>query len=58
MGNGLAVVEACRKLRFMEQTYDRRTRVYGSLRIHQTNRLKGLEQEHAMLDGGRRCSMR
>jgi transposase-like protein len=49
LGEGLAVVEACRKLGIMEQTYYRWKKEYGGLRVDQAKRLKGLEQEHVRL---------
>jgi putative transposase len=49
LGNGLGVVEACRKLGITEQTDDRWKKEYGGLRVAQAKRLKGLEQEHARL---------
>ena len=49
LGKGLAVGEACRKLRITDQTYYRWKKEYGGLRVDQVKRLKGLEQEHVRL---------
>ena len=49
LGEGLGVVNACRKLGITEQTYYRWKKAYGGLRVDQAKRLKGLEQEHARL---------
>ena len=48
-GKGLAVLDSCRKLGITEQTYDRWTQEYGGLRVDQSKRLKGLEQENLRL---------
>jgi transposase-like protein len=45
-GNGLAVLEACRKLGITEQTYYRWKKEYGGLRVDQAKRLKALEHEN------------
>ena len=49
LGNGLGVVEACRKLGITEQTYYRWKKEYGGLQVDQAKRLKGLEQENVRL---------
>ena len=49
LGKGLALVEACRTLGIMEQTYYRWKEEYGGLQVDQAKRLKGLEQENARL---------
>ena len=48
-GQGLAVVDACRKLGLTEQTYYRWKKEYGGLRGDQAKRLKALEQENLRL---------
>ena len=48
-GNGLAVLDACRKLGITEQTYDRWKKEYGGLRVDQAKRLNTLEQENQRL---------
>lgn len=45
-GKGLAVLDACRKLGITEQTYYRRKKEYGGLRVDQAKRLNVLEQEN------------
>ena len=46
-GNGIPVLDACRKLGITEQTYDRWKKEYGGLRVDQAKRLKSLEPENA-----------
>jgi len=46
---GLAVLDACRKLSMTEHTYDRWKNEDGGLRVDHAKRLKGLEQEHRRL---------
>ena len=41
--------EVCRKLGISEQTYYRRRKEYGGMRVDQARRLKELEQESARL---------
>ena len=48
-GKGLAVLDACRKLGVIEQTYDRWKKEYGELRVDQAKRLNVLEQEYLRL---------
>jgi len=48
-GKGVAVLDACRKLEIAEQTYYRRKKEYGGLRIDQAGHLKALEQENLRL---------
>jgi transposase-like protein len=48
-GKGFGIVEVCRKLGIMEQTYYRWKKEYGGLRVDQAKRLKGLEQENVRL---------
>jgi putative transposase len=48
-GKGVAIQDACRKLGICEHTYYRWKREYGGLRVDQSKRLKGLEQENARL---------
>ena len=46
---GVTVGEVCRKLAITEQTYYRWRKEYGSLRVDQAKRLKGLEKENQRL---------
>ena len=49
MSQGATVGEASRKIGVTEQTYYRWRREYGSMRVEQAKRLKGLEKENARL---------
>jgi putative transposase len=46
---GVTVGEVCKKLAITEQTYYRWRKEYGSLRVDQAKRLKGLEKENQRL---------
>ena len=46
---GVTVGEICKKLAITEQTYYRWRKEYGSLRVDQAKRLKGLEKENQRL---------
>jgi putative transposase len=48
-GNGVAVLDACRKLGITEHTYYRWKQESGGLRVDQAKRLKAFEQEHLRL---------
>lgn len=48
-GNGVAILETCRKIGITEQTYYRWKKEYGGLRVDQAKRLKALEQENLRL---------
>ncbi len=45
LSQGRTVPKMCRELGFAEQTYYRWRKEYGSLRVDQAKRLKGLEKE-------------
>ena len=47
--NGLKTDEAARKEEITEQTYYRRRREYGGLKVDQAKRLKELEKENVRL---------
>jgi hypothetical protein len=49
VANGRTTREACREAGITEQTYCRRQKKYGGLRVDQVCRLKELEQENAQL---------
>ncbi len=49
VANGKATDQACREAGIVEQTYYRWRKEYGGLKVHQTKRLKELEQENAKL---------
>jgi len=46
---GASVSVICKQLEIHEQTYYRWRKEYGSIRVDQAKRLKGLEQENARL---------
>jgi len=54
LSQGTKVTEVCRKLGVKEQTYYRRRKEYGGMRVDQTKRLKELEQENARLNSTQR----
>ena len=45
----LSTGEVCRKLEISEQTYYRRRKVYGGLKVDQARKLKSLEKENSRL---------
>lgn len=47
VGKMLAMLDACRRPGMTEQTYYRWKKEYGSLRVDQAKRLKGLEEDNA-----------
>ncbi len=49
LAKGLGTAEVVRKLGITEQTYYRRRKEYGGLRLDQAKRLKELEKENARL---------
>ncbi len=49
LAKGHTVGQACRKLAVTEQTYYRRRREYGGMRVEQARRLKALEKENSRL---------
>ena len=49
LAQGVTVGEVCKKLAITEQTYYRWRKEYGSLRLDQAKRLKGLEKENQRL---------
>ncbi len=49
LSQGYSVGEAARKIEVTEQTYYRRRREYGGMRIEQVKRLKELEKENTRL---------
>ena len=49
LARGLKVPQVCRKLEVTEQTYYRRRKEYGGLRMDQAKRLKDLDRENARL---------
>ena len=49
LAQGVTVGEVCNKLAITEQTYYRWRKEYGSLRVDQAKRLKGLEKENQRL---------
>ena len=55
LARGLKVPQVCRKLEVTEQTYYRRRKEYGGLRMDQAKRLKDLDRR--ML-GSRSCRRR
>ena len=48
-GQGKTTAQACRDLRFTEQSYYRWRKEYGGLKISQAKRLKEMEKENARL---------
>ncbi len=46
---GASVSVICKRLEIHEQTYYKWRKEYGSIRVDQAKRLKGLEQENARL---------
>ena len=46
LAQGVTVGEVCKKLAITQQTYYRWRKEYGSLRVDQAKRLKGLEKEN------------
>jgi transposase-like protein len=49
VARGRTAGEVCRKTGGTEQTYDRRRKKYGGLRLDQAKRLKAMEKENARL---------
>ena len=49
LAQGVTVGRVCKKLGIAEQTYYRWRKEYGSLRVDQAKRLKGLEKENQRL---------
>ncbi len=49
MAQGVTIGRICKKLGIAEQTYYRWRKEYGSLRVDQAKRLKGLEKENQRL---------
>ena len=49
MAQGVTIGRICKKLGIAEQTYYRWRKEYGSLRVDQAKRLKGLEMENQRL---------
>ena len=49
LAQGLTVGEVCKQLAITEQTYYRWRKEYGSLRVDQARRLKGVEKENQRL---------
>jgi putative transposase len=49
LGKGKSVVQASRKIGITEQTYNRRRKEYGGLKLDQAKRLKELEKENGRL---------
>ena len=49
LARGLKVPQVCRKLEVTEQTYYRRRKEYGGLRMDQAKQLKDLEHQNARL---------
>jgi transposase-like protein len=49
LSQGVTVREASRKIGVTEQTYYRRRREYGGMRVEQARRLKELENENVRL---------
>ena len=49
LANGRTVAQVVKKLGVTEQTYYRRRKEYGGLRMDQAKRLKELEKENARL---------
>jgi len=45
--NGQNIAEICRQLSISEQTYYRRRKAYGGMRVDQAKRLKEIEQKTA-----------
>jgi transposase-like protein len=48
-GQGMTIVDICRKLGITEQTYYRWRKEYGGMRVDQAKRLKELEKENVRL---------
>ena len=49
LAQGVTIGRICKKLGIAEQTYYRWRKEYGSLRVDQAKRLKGLERENQRL---------
>ena len=49
LAQGVTIGRICKKLGIAEQTYYRWRKEYGSLRVDQAKRLKGLEKENQRL---------
>ena len=49
LAKGLKVPQVCKKLEVAEQTYYRRRKKYGGLRMDRAERLKDLEHQNARL---------
>ena len=49
LGQGETLEQACRSLAISEQTFYRWRKEFGSLRLSQAQRLKGLERENELL---------
>jgi transposase-like protein len=48
-GQGMSIVQSCKKLGISDQTYFRWRRQYGALKEDEAQRLKALEQENSRL---------
>ena len=48
-GQGISIVQGCKKLGISDQTYFRWRQRYGALKEDEAHRLKALEQENARL---------
>ena len=49
VANGKSMAQACKKAEIVEQTYYRRRKEYGGLRVDQARRLKEVEHGNAKL---------
>ena len=49
VANGKTLLQACKEVEIVEQTYYRWRKEYGGLKVDQARRLKELEQENAKL---------
>ncbi len=49
IAKGKSVLEACRQIGIVEQTYDRWRKAYGGLKLDQARQFKQLERENARL---------
>jgi putative transposase len=49
LGQGIQVGDECQRLGISEQTYYRRRKLYGGMRVDQAKRLKTLDAENAGL---------
>ena len=48
-GQGMSIVQSCKKIGISDQTYFRWRRQYGALKEDEAQRLKALEQENSRL---------